>query len=334
MKSVGIVFGGKSPEHEISIISAETIVTNLDRNAFTPALFPIDRKGRLFSGSGGFEFLKSGKMLDISKVAFDELRKMDVIFPVLHGPFGEDGTIQGLLETMGIPYVGCGVESSALNMHKGLFRDVFSAKGIAQPQYRYFLENEGDKALAEIGETLPLPVFVKPCRGGSSIGISRVETLNELKNAVETAFQYDDAVIVEEGIDITEELEVAVMGKPGELIVAGPGKLIAGDTFYSYDDKYVNNQTRFQIPAEDLSAEIVSRIRELAVAAFTVTNCFGLARVDFLFNRKTGRLVLNEINTMPGFTAISMYPKLMMTTGMSFSELVSRLLELAFQRSR
>jgi len=334
VKTVGVVFGGKSPEHKISIISAESIVANIDRDVYTPVLFPMDREGHLFRGDGGFEFLKIGKKESISPASFDELKKMDVVFPALHGPFGEDGTIQGLLEIMGVPYVGCGVESSALNMHKGLFRDVFAAKGISQPQYRYFPMVDRDASLNEIRDTMPLPLFVKPCRGGSSIGISRVEAMGKLQDAVETAFQFDDCVIVEEGIDITEELEVAVMGRPGQLKVAGPGQLIAGDAFYNYDDKYVNNRTHFQIPAEDLPLEIFTKIRNLAAVAFGITNCFGLARVDFLYNRNTGYLVLNEINTMPGFTDISMYPKLMMTTGMSFSGLVSALLELAFQRGR
>ena len=334
MKTVGVLFGGKSPEHEISIISAESIVANIDREAYTPVLFPIDREGRLFAAVGGFEFLKNGKKDDAFPVDFNELSKMDVIFPALHGPFGEDGSIQGLLEIMGIPYVGCGVESSALNMHKGLFRDVFAVREITQPRYRYFSIVDRDATLAEIRDTLPLPLYVKPCRGGSSIGISRVLTMDSLESAVDTAFQFDDCVIVEEGIDITEELEVAVLGKLGQLNMAGPGKLIAGDTFYSYDDKYVNNRTRFQIPAEDLPAETATKIRKMAATAFAVTNCFGLARVDFLYNRNTGYLALNEINTMPGFTDISMYPKLMMTTGITFSQLVSQLLELAFQRGR
>jgi len=334
VKTVGVLFGGKSPEHEISIISAESIVTNIDREAYTPVLFPIDRGGRLFTGVGGFEFLKNGKKDDAFPVDFDELSKMDVIFPALHGTFGEDGTIQGLLEIMGIPYVGCGVESSALNIHKGLFRDVFAVREITQPRYRYFSIVDRDATLPEIRDTLPLPLYVKACRGGSSIGISRVLTMDSLESAVETAFQFDDCVIVEEGIDITEELEVAVLGKPGQFNMAGPGKLIAGDTFYSYNDKYVNNRTRFQIPAEDLPAETATKIRKMAATAFAVTNCFGLARVDFLYNRNTGYLALNEINTMPGFTDISMYPKLMMTTGITFSQMVSQLLELAFQRGR
>ncbi len=334
MKTVGVVFGGKSPEHEVSIMSAEAIVTNMDTSAFTPVLFPMDREGQLFRGEGGFEFLRSGDKGHIKSVFFDELKNMDVVFPVLHGPFGEDGTIQGLLEMMNIPYVGCGVESCSLNMHKGLFRDVFATRGIPQPDYCYFGMLEQDRCLAEIRSTFTLPLFVKPCRGGSSIGISRVERLDDLEDAVEEAFRYDDCVIVEEGIDVTEELEVAVMGRSGHLTVAGPGGLVAGDTFYSYNDKYVNSRTRFQIPAENLPAETITRIKKLAATAFTITNCFGLARVDFLFNRNSGYLALNEINTMPGFTDISMYPKLMMTTGMSFSELVSALLDLAFQRGR
>ncbi len=334
MKTVGLVFGGKSPEHDISVVSAETIAVNLDRTRYRPEFFPIDREGRIYQGSGGFEFLKTGKTDNVSSVSFDALRETDVVFPVLHGPFGEDGTIQGLLEMLNIPYVGCGVESSALNMHKGLFRDIFAADRVDQPRYRYFSRPKTKPALAEIQKTLDFPLFVKPCRGGSSIGISRVEEQGELKKAVDTAFHFDDCVIVEEGIEITEELEMAVLGRSGKLTVAGPGKLIAEDTFYSYNDKYVNNKTHFQIPATDVPVEITEKIRELAAAAFMRTNCFGLARIDFFYNRDSGRLVLNEINTMPGFTEISMYPKLIMTTGMSYSELITRLLELAVTRGQ
>jgi D-alanine-D-alanine ligase len=331
MKTVGVVFGGKSPEHDVSIMSAEAVVTNMDTSAYTPVLFPMDREGQLFRGEGGFEFLKRGDKSHIVPVPFDELKKMDVVFPVLHGPFGEDGTIQGMFEMMNIPYVGCGVESCSLNMHKGILRDIFAVKNVQQPEYQYFTRLDQETSLIKIRDQLRLPLFVKPCRGGSSIGISRVDTMDDLQAAVEEAFIY---VIVEEGVDITEELEVAVLGRPGHLTIAGPGGLIAGDVFYSYNDKYVNSRTRFQIPAEDLPAETIEQIRKLAATAFKITNCFGLARVDFLFNRDTGYLAFNEINTMPGFTSISMYPKLMMTTGMSFSDLVSALLDLAFQRGR
>ncbi len=334
MKRVGIVFGGESPEHGVSVVSAETIVSSLDRALYEAVLFPIDKKGMLFRGDGAFEFLKTGDSADVLPVSFDSLREMDVVFPILHGPFGEDGTIQGLLEMMKIPYVGCGVEASALNMHKGLFRDVFAAKGFPQPRYCYFRQKDTLSMQDEVRSSFPLPLFVKPCHGGSSIGISRVETMDKLAEALNIAFRFDPVVIVEEGICVTEELEVAVLGQIGDLTVAGPGKLIAGDKFYSYDDKYVKNRTRFQIPAEDLPIKLVEKVRRFAIDAFEISNCFGLARIDFLYDRNSERLVLNEINTMPGFTGISMYPKLMMTTGMSFSELVSRLLELAFQRGQ
>jgi len=333
MKQVGILFGGRSPEHEISIRSTEAILANLDRESYTPHLFPVDRNGTLFRGDGGVRFLKEGVKDDIVPATYDQLREMDVVFPVFHGPYGEDGTVQGLLAFLGVPFVGCGVESSALNMHKGLFRDVMKSHAIPQPDYLYFGRTGQAGMMDQIQKCFPLPVFVKPCRGGSSIGISRVDDWDQLEEAIAEAFRFDDHVIIEEGIPITEELEVSVLGTPDAMTISPPGKLIAGDVFYTYKDKYVDTRTRFEIPAQDLPVDVSETVREMSGRAYTLTNCFGLARVDFLYSRDSGHLLLNEINTMPGFTEISMYPKLMISTGLSFSELVTQLIEMAGKRT-
>ncbi len=333
MKKLGILFGGRSSEHEISIISTQSILKNVDRDRYEPCLFPVDRAGRLYRGANAISFLKGEGAGDVRAASYDELMDMDVVFPVFHGPYGEDGTIQGLLSFLGVPYVGCGVESSAVCMHKGLFRDLMAMRKFDQPDYVY-TDRSGWPALREVVPSrFQLPVFVKPCRGGSSIGISCVEDWDRLDTAVDAAFMYDRDVIIEEGISITEELEVAVFGSPGDLRVSNPGKLIAGDRFYTYNDKYVDSKTTFEIPAENLSDDIRDQIRVLSERVFTICDCFGLARVDFLYDRNAGRVALNEINTMPGFTEISMYPKLMMGTGMTFQELVTGLVELADQRN-
>lgn len=332
MIQVGVMFGGRSPEHEISIISAKAIVKNMDPEKFVPVLFPVDRSGNLFEGTGGFDFLERGDDRAVRPVPFDRLKDMNVVFPVFHGPYGEDGSIQGLLAFMGVPYVGCGVESSALNMHKCLFRDLMKTHDIPQPDYLAFPSHSMPNPIQSILRRLPLPVFVKPSRGGSSIGISRVDLEADLETAVLEAARYDRHVIVEEAIDITEELEVAVLGSWDRPMVSRPGKLVAGDVFYTYRDKYVDSKTQFEIPVEGLNEDMLNRIRSLAGRVYALTGCHGLARVDFLFNRQSGRLALNEINTMPGFTEISMYPKLMMASGLSFRELVTRLIALADDR--
>jgi len=332
MKTIGFLFGGKSPEHEISILSTRAILKHLDRSRFAPVLFPVTRDGTLFEGDGGLAFLAEGDERNVAPAAWDRLRDMDVVFPVFHGPYGEDGTIQGLLAFLDVPYVGCGVEASALNMHKGVFRDLFAWRNVPQPAYRWFTSVDRAAGLESVRRELSLPLFVKPCRGGSSIGISKVVRTTELEPAVDRALALDQAVIVEEAVPVTEELEVAVLGTPADPLVSRPGKLIPGDVFYTYEDKYTNSRTRFDIPASDLDEHVAEQVRRLADLAFRATGCFGLARVDFLYDRRSGRLALNEVNTMPGFTEISMYPKLIMDQGISFTELITRLIDLSAER--
>ncbi len=327
MIKVALIFGGKSPEHPISIISAKSVYKNIDRERFDVELIAITKKGDFFTGEGAFNFLEKGDKSGVMQTNCGIFKSFDVVFPVLHGPFGEDGTIQGMLDFLGIPYVGCGVEASAISMHKGISRDLFKIAEIPQPGYIYFSKNETENAIAKIVNSFKFPVFVKPCRGGSSIGISKVKTKEELKTAIENAFKYDTEVIVEQGINVTKELEVAVLGN-NELTISPPGGLIPGDEFYTYEDKYIDTKTKFEIPA-NIPKNLEDKIKKLAGEAFKAVKGKGMARIDFLYNEEKSSVVINEINTIPGFTEISMYPKLMALCGYSFKSLITKLIELA-----
>ncbi len=328
---VAIVFGGKSPEHPVSIVSAKSVYSNIDREKFDLSLIAITKEGELFEGRGAFDFLEKGITKGVNKVNCGIFKLFDVVFPVLHGPFGEDGTIQGLLDFLGVPYVGCGVEASSICMHKGLSRDLFKIARLPQPKYIYFSKSEAEQAIFKIEKEFNFPVFVKPCRGGSSIGISKVKVKTELETAVELAFKYDSEVIVEEGIDTTMELEVAVLGNR-ELTISPPGSLIPGDEFYTYRDKYIETKTNFEIPAK-IPEHIQKTVKTLSAKAFKTVKARGMARVDFLYNNNTEALFINEINTIPGFTEISMYPKLMSLCGYSFKNLITKLIKLALDNA-
>ncbi len=327
MIKVALIFGGKSPEHPISIISAKSVYKNIDRERFDVELIAITKSGDFYTGEGAFNFLEKGDKSGVMQTNCGIFKSFDVVFPVLHGPFGEDGTIQGMLDFLGIPYVGCGVEASAISMHKGISRDLFKIAEIPQPGYIYFSKNETENAIAKIVNSFKFPVFVKPCRGGSSIGISKVKTKEELKTAIENAFKYDTEVIVEQGINVTKELEVAVLGN-NELTISPPGGLIPGDEFYTYEDKYIDTKTKFEIPA-NIPKNLEDKIKKLAGEAFKAVKGKGMARIDFLYNEEKSSVVINEINTIPGFTEISMYPKLMALCGYSFKALITKLIELA-----
>ncbi len=332
MKKIALMFGGQSPEHEISIISGKAIFKHIDKTKFEPKLIAVTKTGEFFSGKGCFDFLEKGDTKNVKEFSLEELKKFDTVFPVFHGPFGEDGTIQGLLQFIEVPFVGCGIESSAINMHKGLMRDFFTTYGLRQPEYIYFSKSNTEEAISYTLESFDFPLFVKPCKGGSSLGISKVENKEQLKNAIKHAFKFDKEVIIEEGFPATEEIEVAVLGSADNHVVSVPGKLIPADNFYTYEDKYKNNKTYFEIPCHSLNNETVENIQEMASKAFDITKCHGLARIDFLYNRENDNFVINEINTMPGFTEISMYPKLMEAQGISFTELITKLIELATTR--
>ena len=339
--TVALLFGGRSAEHDISIISARAIHHNLDRKKYRVLSIYINKQGRwklvsspvapaaaLRSGHS-FSFLPWSSRVDQPAV------RADVYFPVLHGPFGEDGTIQGLLEMADVPYVGAPVLASALGMDKAVFKNLLSRLGLPVVPYLVVYEEDWKdnlrqvekQALAEIG----LPLFVKPANLGSSVGISKVKNRKQLTPAIRLAFRYDRKILIEKAIS-GREIECSVLGneRPRASL---PGEVIPYREFYDYADKYLEGKTRFRIPA-DLPPGLVRRFQELAIASFRAIDACGLARVDFFLEAKTNKIYINEINTIPGFTEISMYPRLWEVSGLSFSRLLDRLITLALERHR
>ncbi len=348
---VAVIFGGVSSEHEISLISATNIIQNLDKEKYSIMPIGITKKGRWLYYPGDLINLSSGEWeknpdcvpcgilpdtlyKGIAKIDGDNIDfvKVDVVFPALHGKFGEDGTLQGLLDMAQIPYVGCGCAASACCMDKSFTHMILDQNGIKTAKYRVIHDFElgkTDKICSEIGEALGYPVFVKPCSGGSSVGVNKAGDAEELKDAVKLAFSHDNKVICEEFIK-GREIECAVLGKDNPF-ASRPGEIISCNDFYDYDAKYILGTSGLSIPA-DISEESAKEIRETAVKAFLALNCSGLSRVDF-FLKDDGTVILNEINTLPGFTQISMYPKLMNDMGISYSELLDRLISLAMDKN-
>lgn len=339
--AVTLIFGGRSAEHEISLISACAIYANLDRGKFDVRSVYITRAGlwkTVEAPSRDIAALERGPAF--SFLPWDAAPPVagppaDIYFPVLHGPFGEDGTIQGLLEMAGVPYVGAGVTGSALGMDKALSKSVLRDHGLPVVPFEAVRETEWAKGpaaiLRRVRRTLPLPLFVKPSNLGSSVGISKIATYAALPAALDVAFRYDAMALVEKGIT-GRELELSVLGnEEPEASVAG--EVIPYREFYDYNDKYIDGKTRFVIPAA-LPPRTVARIRVLGVAAFKALAASGMARVDFFLEKGTNRLYVNEINTIPGFTEISMYPKLWAASGLPFPRLLERLVALGFERHR
>lgn len=330
--NVLIIKGGRSAENEVSLRSAESIERALKSSGFSVATMQIERNGAWGKMVGelanGQKFLMSPDQHDASITANDL-----VVFPVLHGPYGEDGTIQGFFELANIPYVGCGVRASALGMHKGTQKELFAHHGLRVTPWiavkRFEWERNNEKSITSITSFLKnhFPFFVKPICTGSSVGISKVSTKNELKEAITKAFQFDNEVMIEQGIAPLRELEVAVLGndEPEASVV---GEIVVEGEFYDYEAKYsTTSKTITRIDPDDLDVKVKDEIRKQAVQAYTVLGCTGLARVDFLVSGS--EIYVNEINTMPGFTSISMYPKLWEASGVSFTELCARLVTLA-----
>lgn len=339
--TVALVFGGRSAEHEVSIISARAIHKNLDRKKYLVKSIYVTKKGNWkvvrSPGAPAVE-LEAGR--NFSFLPWDgNFRKpgirADVYFPVLHGPYGEDGTIQGLLEMADVPYVGAPVLASAIGMDKVVFKNLLSRLGLPVVPYIVLYEEDWKTSRkqieARIFRELGLPLFIKPANLGSSVGISKVKNRQSLAPAVRLAFRYDHKVLVEKAIN-GREIECSVLGneRPRASL---PGEVIPHREFYDYADKYLEGKTRFQIPA-DLPAGLVRRFQELAVASFKAIDGCGLARVDFFLERETDNIYINEINTIPGFTEISMYPKLWQASGISFPRLLDRLIQLALRRHR
>lgn len=312
---VGILFGGKSTEHEVSLQSAKNVIAYLDPEKFESVLLPLDKEGEGF----------------LTQKSIVELRQMvDVIFPVLHGGFGEDGTVQGLLKLAGIPFVGASVLGSAVGMDKDVMKRLLRDAGIPVAKFLTVTE-KSVPGFDAVVKNISTPCFVKPANAGSSVGVHRVENAEEYEKALKDAFLYDTKVLVEEDI-VGREIEVSVFGNDDPQ-ASVPGEIIPKEGFYSYAAKYLDEDgAAIEIPAK-ISEETTKRIQELAVKTFRVLFCEGLGRVDF-FLKENGEILVNEINTLPGFTAISMYPKLWEASGLSYTELITRLIELALERHK
>jgi len=346
---IGIIFGGQSGEHEVSLTSAKGIMNAIDRNKYEVVPIGISKTGewlsggdvhrRLLDAAAGHPVIKGehhpAETLAESSLALpiDETGPLDVVFPVLHGPFGEDGTVQGFLELVGIPYVGAGVTASAAGMDKAICKDIFRAHGLPIVIHRTFLRRQWqadpERALAECEEAIPYPMFVKPANMGSSVGIHKAKNREQLRAGLNDAARYDRKLIVEQGLD-AREIEVSVLGND-DPIASVPGEIIPSREFYSYAAKYIDASSELLIPAP-ISLEHTELIQKLAVMAFQAVDCSGLARCDFLLEKSSGEVFINELNTMPGFTPISMYPKLWEASGIPYSELIDRLIELALER--
>jgi len=312
---VAVIYGGRSGEHEISVRSAKSILKGLDPAKYEAVEYFIDKEGKW---SPRAILPEPGAQPDI-----------DVVFPVLHGTFGEDGTVQGLLELADLPYVGAGVLGSAVSMDKEMTKRVCRERGL--PVVEYVALDRTNPDVAEACRRLPFPMFVKPANLGSSVGISKAKDAEELKAAVELAARYDHKIIVERGIAV-REFECSVLGNAAPE-AAIPCEVLPSHDFYDYEDKYLLDAAKIQLPA-DLSTEKTAEMRRLAVECYRAVECEGMARVDFLMENATGQLFINEINTIPGFTSISMFPKMWEYSGIPFGTLLDRLIELALDRHK
>jgi len=343
-----VLFGGESAEHEVSCTTAAHVLKAADpaRYRITPVGISTDGQWALADGAAAAiaagpdaipgRLDPTGSTASPTPLLAEATARQQrtVVLPLLHGPMGEDGTVQGLLELADVPFVGAGVLSSALAMDKAMAKQVLAAAGIPQARHRAFAEHELTPGLAaQLADELGLPAFVKPANMGSSVGVSKVRSAEELRDAIDHALTYDEIVVVEEAID-GREIEVAVLGNTAPRASLA-GEIIPGEEFYSYDDKYVTDGAQLLVPAP-LADDEMDEVRALALRAFGALRCEGLARVDFFLERgDDGRgrgFLCNEVNTMPGFTPISMYPKLWIQSGMSYAALIDELVDLAFER--
>jgi D-alanine-D-alanine ligase len=370
---IGVIYGGRSGEHEISVASAASVIKSLDRSRYEPLPIRIEKDGRWTIADKAPTAMSAAEVIAQARgTATRALRPgretvlvahpsedtlltierrphqrgsdddggavvtglgLDVVFPVLHGPYGEDGTIQGLLELANVPYVGPGVLASAVGMDKAAMRLMFAAHGLPIAPWKAYLRRDWEQhreAVIESALSLGLPLFVKPANLGSSVGISKVKTSDELAPAVERALEFDRKVVIEWGVPEAREIECAVLGNDDPQ-ASIPGEVIPGREFYDYEAKYLDEGSRTVIPAE-LTPDQVAEIQRLAVAAFRAVDGAGMSRVDFLVSRPTGTVYLNEINTIPGFTTISMFAKMWEASGVPYPALVDRLIQLALER--
>ena len=336
MDRLGIIFGGKSGEHEVSLLSAKAVIDAFKDSDHDLVLIGITKEGKWKTYEGPTENIADGTWEETAEdFPLHELGEIiDFAFPVLHGPYGEDGTIQGLFEMMDIPYAGCGVLASALCMDKVAAKMIFEREGLPSCGYELVhgedLKDGMDEVLDRLEKELPYPMFVKPSNMGSSVGISKARTREQLRSGLITAAQYDRRIIVEEGLDC-REIETGVVGNYYPE-AAAVGEIIQKQDFYDYEAKYSDGAgTELSIPAS-LPEETYEKIRELAVRAYKIMDCSGFSRVDFFVERNSGKIYLNEINTIPGFTKYSMFPTLWKEAGVKFTELVERIVELGYER--
>ena len=348
---LGVIFGGVSSEHDVSIVSGTSVIKNLNKEKYEITPIYISKEGKWYIYTKPVEkidILTIGEKIEEKqeiKNLEKTLRNLDAVFPVLHGLGGEDGSIQGVFEMFNVPYVGCGILASSVGMDKAYTKIIFDKANIKQAKYEYirkyddnyiYVDKEFNETILNLEEVsklidknLEYPMFIKPSNSGSSVGINKAHNFEELKKYIEYAAKYDKKILIEQGL-VGKEIECAVLGNE-EVISSCVGEIKPAEEFYSYDAKYKNSESKVIIPA-DLPKEMSNQIRRLAVKAFKAIDGKGLARVDFFADEKTEQIYINEINTMPGFTQISMYPKLFENIGISYSELLDRLIKLALYK--
>jgi D-alanine-D-alanine ligase len=351
---LGIILGGRSGEHKVSLMSSRSVLSVLDPDKYDVIQIGIDQDGNWWSGNDVISSFEKESTAGLYRVfllpepgvatlykreisnkieTIKSVTNLDVIFPVLHGTFGEDGTLQGFFEMADIAYVGAGVLGSSVGMDKGVFKDVMRANNIPVADWGIFtrleIEEDINSVINHAEKISPYPLFIKPANLGSSVGISKAKSQSDLRAGILDAARYDRRVLVEKGIN-AREIEVSVLGneKPRASV---PGEVKPSDEFYSYNAKYIDGKSELFIPAP-ISNELIKLVQDLAVRAYLAADCAGMARVDFLLGRDTNKLFLNEINTIPGFTSISMYPKLWEASGLPYAKLVDELIDLAFER--
>lgn len=348
---VGVIFGGVSSEHDVSKVSGTSVISNLNKDKYYILPIYIDKKGNWYTYEKDINDIQTldinsnieKDIKPISNIA-DTLKTLEVVFPVLHGLGGEDGSIQGMLELFSISYVGCGILASSIGMDKAYTKIIFEKAGIKQAKYEYirkfndnyiYIDNNFkeeviniDTVTKKIESNLNYPMFIKPSNSGSSVGINKANNTEELKFAIEYAAKYDKKILIEEGL-IGKEVECGVLGNE-EVIASCVGEIKPAEDFYTFDAKYKNQASKTLIPAK-ISEEMSNKIRELAIKAFKSIDGKGLSRVDFFVNEETDEIYINEINTLPGFTTISMYPKLFENVGISYTKLLDKLISLALE---
>lgn len=332
MIKLGVIYGGISTEREVSEMSAKSVLENLNKEKYEIHEIFINQYGKWFE-------VKDNKKEEIYNLIW-YLKELDVVFPVLHGKYGEDGTIQGMLEMLQVPYVGCGVLASSVGMDKVYTKMIFEKAGIPQTPYIYIKKQndtykiinenfeEEELEIEKITSKLKFPVFVKPSNSGSSVGVKKATNVDELKKAIENAGQYDNKILVEQGID-GKEVECAIL-EENEIIASTVGEIMSAEEFYSFDAKYNIPESKTIIPA-NIEEKQIEEIRKLAIKAFKAIDGKGLSRVDFFIEKDTNKIYINEINTMPGFTKISMYPKLFENVGIQYADLLDKLIENALK---